>query len=126
MSNDGIPTARAIYRYFRDTGDAGIDTIFLSLADHLAARGDTLDRDEWRGHAREMEYVLSQRFGEERLVSPPRLVDGHDIITVFGISPGPMVGRILEEVREAQAAGELSTRQQALSYIKEHLLYERV
>lgn len=126
MSNNDLPTARAIYRYFRDTGEAGIDIIFLSLADHLAARGATLLLEEWKGHAQEMNYVLTQRLQEESVVSPPRLVDGHDIITVFGISPGPRIGRILEEVREAQAAGELSTRQQALSFIKEHLLYERV
>ena len=34
-----LPTGRAIYRYFRDVGDAGIDTLYLSLADHLATRG---------------------------------------------------------------------------------------
>ena len=125
MSSNGVPTRRAIYRYFRDTGDAGVDTIFLGLADHLAARGPTLVKDQWMGHAREMEYVLMQKFQEE-LVPPARLVDGHELMAVFGIHPGPKLGRILEELREAQAAGELSTKQQALSYIREHLLYERV
>jgi poly(A) polymerase len=126
MSNDGVPTGRAIYRYFRDTGEAGIDTIFLSLADHLAARGPTLDKKEWENHAREMEYVLHQKFQTEGKVSSPRLVDGHEIMVVFGLKPGPAVGKILEEVKEAQAAGELSTKQQALAYIREHLLYEKV
>ena len=34
-----MPTARAVYRYFRDLGDAAIDTLYLNLADYLAARG---------------------------------------------------------------------------------------
>jgi hypothetical protein len=36
------------------------------------------------------------------------------------------VGHILEEVHEAQSAGELTTREQALAYIKNHLLTETV
>ena len=39
MSQEGLPTHRAIYRYFRDCGEAGIDILYLSLADHLATRG---------------------------------------------------------------------------------------
>jgi len=42
LSQEGLPTRRAIYRYFRDCDDASIDTLFLSLADHLATRGQNL------------------------------------------------------------------------------------
>jgi poly(A) polymerase len=117
MSHDGLPTRRAIYRYFRDTGEAGIDTLFLSLADHLATRGPHLELAQWQGHTQLVEYVIGQRFQEESLVSPPKLVDGHDLINIFSMSPGPRIGELLEAVREAQAAGELTTREEALSYI---------
>ena len=33
------------------------------------------------------------------------------------MSPGPKVGEVLEAVREAQASGEVATRQEALSFI---------
>lgn len=111
------PTRRAIYRYFRDTGDAGIDILFLSLADHLATRGPHLDTSHWQEHVQVVEYMISQRFEEESITSPPRLVDGHDIINIYGMSPGPRIGEILEAVREAQASGELTNRQEALSFI---------
>ncbi len=122
MSHDGFPSHRAIYRYFRDTGEAGIDILFLSLADHLATRGPHLSLAQWREHAQRVEYVLAQHFQEESLVVSPKLIDGHDLINIFGISPGPGMGKLLEAVREAQAAGELTTRQQALSYIRDCLL----
>ena len=122
MALDGLPTRRAIYRYFRDTGDAGIDTLFLSLADHLATRGPYLNLDSWQEHTQMVEYVLAQHFQEESLVIPPKLVDGHDLINIFGMSPGPKIREILEAVREAQAAGEITTRQEALAYIRERLL----
>ena len=117
MSHNGLPTRRAIYRYFRDTGEAGIDILFLSLADHLATRGPHLELGEWKEHTQMAEYLIGQRFQEESVVSPPKLVDGHDLINIFDMSPGPKIGELLEAVREAQAAGELATREEALSYI---------
>ena len=121
MSHEGIPTRRAIYRYFRDTGEAGIDLLFLCLADHLATRGPSLDLRQWQEHAQMTGYVLDRRFEEESLSKPPRLINGHDVMKIFELSPGPGVGELLEALREAQAAGEVTNRKQALDYI-EHLL----
>ncbi len=122
MAGEGeLPSHRAIYRYFRDTGDVGIDTIFLNLADHLATRGPSLELEEWKGHALSMTYVLEERFGEESIIAPPKLISGHDLMDVFGISPGPKIGELLEVVREAQAAGEVQTRDEALSLAQERL-----
>ncbi|GAH25854.1 unnamed protein product, partial [marine sediment metagenome] len=122
MGQNELPSPRAIYRYFRDTEEAGIDILFLSLADHLATRGPQLNMAQWLEHARIVNYVLTQRFEQAALVVPPKLVDGHDLIDIFGMSPGPKIGEFLEQVREAQASGELATREEALSYIREHLL----
>jgi poly(A) polymerase len=117
MTNEGTPTPRAIYRYFRDTGESGIDILFLSLADHLAARGPALDRKQWREHARVTDFVLQKHFEEAGLARPPGLLDGHDIMKTYGLPPGPAVGELLEAVKEAQAAGEVADRQEALQYI---------
>jgi poly(A) polymerase len=126
MGHNGLPSPKALYRYFRDTEDSGIDILFLSLADHLATRGPHLNPAQWQEHVQRVEYVLTQRFQEEKLITPPKLVDGHDLINIFGLSPGPKIGEILESVREAQASGEVTTRQEALSYIREYLLAKAV
>ncbi len=121
--NTGLPSRHALYRYFRDTGEAGIDILFLSLADHLAARGPQLDLNQWQEHARLVEYILCQRFQqEESVVAPPKLIDGHDLLDTFSLSPGPRIGQLLETVREAQVTGELATREDALAYIRRQLL----
>jgi poly(A) polymerase len=126
MSQGELPTHRAIYRYFRDTEDGGIDTLFLSLADHLATRGPQLNLAGWQEHSRMVEYVLAQHLEQERLVVPQKLVDGYDIINIFGLSPGPKIGEALEAAREAQASGEVATREEALAYIRERLATEAV
>ena len=38
------PSRRAVYRFFRNTGDAGVDVCLLSLADVLGTYGPTLPR----------------------------------------------------------------------------------
>ncbi len=121
MSSSGLPTHRAIYRYFRDSGEAGIDTLYLSLADHLATRGPKLNLAGWQEHTQLVEYVLAQHFEQQRLTAPARLVSGHDLIRTFGLKPGPDIGELLEAVNEAQASGEITTKEEALAYIKERL-----
>jgi poly(A) polymerase len=119
ISQQELPTHRAIYRYFRDTGEAGIDILFLSLADHLATRGPDLDPAHWQEHTAVVRYVLEQHSQEEPRLA--KLVDGHDIMNIFGIGPGPQVGELLEAVHEAQATGEATTREAALDLIKKLL-----
>ena len=120
LSQDAMPTARAIYRYFRDTGDAGIDTLYLSLADHLAARGPGLLPDQWEYHTGLVAYVLKQH-SRQKETGPVKLVDGNDLINIFGMKPGAEVGALLEEIKEGQAAGEVMDREAALEYVRKYL-----
>jgi poly(A) polymerase len=118
---DGLPTRRAIYRYFRDTGDVSIDIMFLSLADFLATQGPIPDVEQWEQHCRLMDYILTRREEEATIVSPPKLIDGHDVMRVFGLKPGSRIGQILDAVREAQGAGEIDTREGALRFVRSYL-----
>lgn len=121
LAQQGPPTRRAVYKFFRDTGDAGIDTLFLSLADHLGTVGPRVSADGWRAHVRAMAYIIAKRFGNEGIVSPPKLIAGEDLMAEFGLPPGPLLGELLEHVREAVAAGEVSTREEALAAARERL-----
>jgi len=123
LSSDATtPTRRAIYRYFRDTGDSALDTIWLALADYLATQGPRLDLNEWQEHVRMMNYVISQGLQEEKgIVSPPKLIDGHDLINIFDMQPGHQVGECLQAVQEAQATGEISTRDEALAFVRRQI-----
>lgn len=121
LVGEEMPTRRAIYRYFRATAEVGIDTLFLGLADHLAARGPTLDPDEWRKHTETVQYMLDKWFQEQATVVPIKLIDGHTLIDELGLAPGPQIGELLEVVREAQAAGEIETAEEALELVTKRL-----
>jgi poly(A) polymerase len=52
-------------------------------------------------------------------LAPPPLITGDDLIKA-GFSPGPRFKEILTRVEDEQLEGRLSTRQQALDFVKEH------
>jgi putative nucleotidyltransferase with HDIG domain len=127
MSSPGQPpTRRAIYRFFRDTGDAGLDVLLLSVADHAAARGPTISWELWQQHIRYVLDVLQTATASEGTVRPARLVTGDDLMQALGIGPGKLVGRLLATIEEAQAAGEIQSREEALRLARQLLAAERV
>lgn len=121
--NGDMPTRRALYRYYRDVGDVALDTLYLNTADYLAARGPMLEREDWAAHCGLVRYILEEGRLEgdkdrDSVKSLPKLVDGYDIIDGFALAPGPLIGKLLEEVREAQASGDVRTREQALELVR--------
>ncbi len=121
MANDGLPTQRAIYRYFRDTGDAGIDILLLALADHLASRGPLMTTKEWKEHCQLAGYILSEHEKQQVDILPVKLIDGNDLISTFGLNPGSLIGELLALVHESQASGEITTREEALALAHKEL-----
>jgi hypothetical protein len=116
------PTRKAIYRFFRDTGEAGVDIIFLSLADLWATYGYTLPQERWLSELRTCRSLLEARWEQsEQVVSPPRLLTGSDLIRMFHLKPGRLVGELLEAIREAQASGEVSDQDAAIAFAKKWL-----
>lgn len=115
---DEIPTPRAVYRYFRDMGDTAVDILYLHLADFLAARGPSLDLEKWRFGCQRIAFILEQPSAQAQPQSAEKLVDGHDLMDLFGLAPGPEFRALLEAVHEAQATGEIGTRQQALELVR--------
>ena len=73
---------------------------------------------QWHEHATLTEYVLNAHQEQQSLSAPPRLLDGHDLIKEFGLQPGPEIGEVLEILQETQAAGEVTTRQEAIDFVK--------
>ena len=116
------PTRRAIYRYFRDAGAAGVDIALLSLADTLATYGPSLTQPVWQAELDTARILLEAWFEQPaQAVRPVRLLTGSELIAEFGLRPGPAIGRLLDALRELQAAGEITTRAEALAYLRENL-----
>jgi putative nucleotidyltransferase with HDIG domain len=116
------PSRKAIYRFFRDAGRAGVDLVLLGLADLRGTRGTTLTQETWTA-ALDIARILLENYWEkpQETVAPPRLLNGNELMSELGLAPGRMVGQLLEAIREGQATGKVENREQALALAREHI-----
>jgi poly(A) polymerase/tRNA nucleotidyltransferase (CCA-adding enzyme) len=110
---------RASYRFFCDIGGrqfdqlAGVDTLLLAVADRLGT--NTNLPANWSEYLTHVNQLLTFAFagdGLQRTKQP--ILDGHTLMQQLRLQPGRQVGEILDHVLEAQAAGEISTLDEAL------------
>lgn len=121
LANTGRPVSRrAVFRFYRDTGAAGLDICLLSLADHLAMYDGIGDEAAWERLV-EVTAVLLRNYFEEhdKTVAPVALVDGRILIKELNLQPGPEVGRLLRLIQEAQAAGDITTVADAIALARQ-------
>jgi hypothetical protein len=123
LREDGKPPSRkAIYRFFRDTGEAGVDLTLLALADTRATRVHTLTQEHWTSILDTCRIFLENYWEKpQESVSPPALLDGHEVMRAFDLDPGPRVGLVMEAIMEGQATGKVSSREEALQYGRQWL-----
>ncbi|MEN9562483.1 MAG: hypothetical protein RIR73_727 [Chloroflexota bacterium] len=114
------PSRKAIYRFFRDSNGAGIDLVLLALADVRGTKGNELTQTTWTAYL-DIARILLENYWErpEEVVTPPRLVDGNDLMKELDIKPGKLVGQLLELIRENQAAGKITNREEAIAFARE-------
>ena len=108
---------RAVYVYLRACDPVEVDVTLLSVADRLATRGEGAER-AIAAHVALARGMLRDAL-HWRADGPPRpLVRGDELAADLGIAAGPRVGELLEELAEAQYAGEIATCDQALLYAR--------
>lgn len=112
-------TDRAVYRFFRDTGEAGVDVAVHAWCDKQATYAPGNDEDEQNALNAVIARLLDRYYhAREQVVLPPALVSGKDVLDILKVAPGPRVGVVLEAVREAQATGEITSRDEAIEFLK--------
>lgn len=118
LANEPKVTGRAIHRFFRDTKVAGVDICLLSLADYLGTTGMVTNLIEWSHHVAVVKKLLEGYYQKyAQVIKPAPLLSGKDIKRALDIPAGPEVGRLLRTLTEAQAEGEINTREEALAFI---------
>ncbi len=121
MARQETLSPRDRYRFFRQHGDDGPDILCLSLAASQARGLPAQSPSLWAMLLETTSALLGYYHAEwPRVRATPRLLDGQDLIRALGLKPGPRLGRLLEALDEAQAVGEVATRDEALAWIRAH------
>ncbi|MBN1991646.1 MAG: CCA tRNA nucleotidyltransferase [Anaerolineae bacterium] len=114
---------RTVYRFFRDTaggGDqAGPAVVLHALADHQATYPPGQGQAEAQTLLLVANELITAYFEQyEQVVDPPPLLNGRDLINEFGLTEGRLIGLLLNQLREAQATGQVQSKTEALAFIK--------
>lgn len=117
---NGTPNQRGIVRFFRHAGGLTIPILVHGIADCMAKHAELQHRDrEFIGFCNHL-MADYEKFRAQLTTAPP-LVNGNDLIDIFDLAPSPLFKKILRCVEERWFTGELSTREEALDWIKAHL-----
>jgi len=96
-------SAKACLKLTKDLGDHLPGLFLLAMADSLAGRGP--------GKPAGMEADIDRLFSDvmaiyrdrvEPVLKAPPLLNGHDIMRIYGLRPGPAIGRMLRALQAAQ------------------------
>ncbi|MFO7955960.1 MAG: CCA tRNA nucleotidyltransferase [Candidatus Brocadiia bacterium] len=101
------------FRHAREMRESTLKRLFAEPGFEQLAEIHRVDALASWGNLENYNYVMRKRRGMSREeTEPPRLVTGDDLIEM-GYEPGPLFGDVLEQVRDAQLEGEVSTPEKA-------------
>ncbi|MBN1635556.1 MAG: CCA tRNA nucleotidyltransferase [Deltaproteobacteria bacterium] len=118
LACQGDISNRAMHRFLKTTQGYVPEILVHALADAWATGKDP----GYVGSRPDMERVISKVWSYylstylQQTLSP--LIDGHDVMHILKIEPGPQIGACLKMVEEARAEGFVSTRIEALNYLQ--------
>ncbi|RJQ23955.1 MAG: CCA tRNA nucleotidyltransferase [Nitrospiraceae bacterium] len=101
-------------KWFRKTGDDAIAVFILGMADTMSSLGPNSSASIRESHIKWSQQTVREYFEKTKMeIESPDFVSGKDLIAL-GMMPGPDMGRILGEIRNAQDAGKIRGREEAL------------
>jgi poly(A) polymerase len=106
---------RHVYRYLRACEPVELEVTVLSVADRLATRGERTRADALEAHLAVAKELAGEAIAWRSGGPPGTLVRGDELMRELGIDPGPRVGELLEQLREATFAGEVGSRDEAIA-----------
>ncbi len=113
LATNSALTAKARFRFFRDSGEEAGAVLILALADERSTKGYLLLDKIRRKYEKLIPRLLRDYFVKLKEVPAARLVDGNDIMKRFGLSPSPLIGKVLKELEELRAIKRIKTKKDA-------------
>lgn len=110
---------KVMMRYVRKSADNAIDTIIIAKADRVSAQGPEITKELVEENITLLDKLLQFYLNTKETLAPlPKLIDGREVMSILNINPSPMLGKILNELHEAQISGDILTKDDAVRFIK--------
>ncbi len=112
--------ARRVHEYLRATEPVTVDVTLLTVADRLSARGagPLASPEMVEAHLALARQMIAAGLDWRRDGPPAPLLRGDEVASALEIEAGPELGELLADLEAAQYAGEITTRQDAVEYLR--------
>lgn len=119
-------TPKGIRRFIRQAEGDLIGVFVVAMADSLAGKGPLKPADA-EVRLVELFDAIYTYFKEkfEPITMRPKLITGKDLIEQFHLTPGPVFGKLLRDVEEAYMDGIITTREQAIEWLRSRITESR-
>ena len=108
-------------RYIRKMDPDVIDNILLAKADRLSARGEAVTEEMVQENLESLGKLLEFYISIKETLKPlPKLINGQEVMKMKHLKPSPIVGVILDDLYKEQLAGNITNREQALTFIQKY------
>ena len=114
-------TPRAYVRLLKTAGEEFHGLFLLAMADSMAGSGSGKPPGMEEDVAALYRETAAVYHGTIRPVLAERLLTGTDLITLFGLAPGPLFRNIFDRLENARIAGKVLDRGQAILWVKNYL-----
>ena len=112
---------KVMMRYLRKMETNVIDNIILAKADRLSARGEAITEEMVQENLDGLDKLLKFYLEKRETLKPlPKLIDGLEILQIKNIKQGPILGEIIDALKEAQISGEVNTKDDAVEFVKNY------
>ncbi len=96
-------------------GDAMLKVMWLDASATIEKEGNKPAMTGYTALKQRLDHVKT--FLNERNRLPAPLLNGNEIIDILNIQAGPMLGTLIDALREEQLSGTISTKEQAIEYL---------
>ncbi len=120
LAGGGAVTPIQVFRYYRSAGQAGVDAALGYAAQLWAKQKITSNQDEFMAGLDVCQTLLDGWWNHmTEWVEPFPLLNGDELMRLLQQPPGPIIGRMLDDLLEKQVLGEIASREDAELWIKQ-------
>lgn len=110
---------KIMMRFVRKMGEDAIDNILIAQADRLSARGPEITDEIVNTNISALNKLLKFYIESKDSLAPlPKLLDGNEIMQLFNLKPSKELGIIINTLNEAQISGDVTTKDEAINFVK--------
>ena len=112
---------KRLFRYYSECGRDGLGICLFCLADRFSALGAETTEHDLAIFSAGIYQIMDEFYQQMQKPKIKPLLNGKDLMQQFNLKPGPAIKQILDFLEEAQFAGEVNTKQEAVELITKEL-----